>query len=481
MRRYKLLILSGLILLFKVGIAQEISIKLGKNNIPQNEFFTITVIVNNENLKNYSPFPEINGFIKKGISSSSSTNIINGQTSFSQSIVQNYAPKAQGKYTLSPFTMSINGIKINSNGTTITVGPPQQTKQKQYDPFSMDPFEDFFGRSNRPQEFVDVADDAFFSLETDKKNIFVGEGFNVSLSFYVSETNRAEMQFVSLPEQLGEILKKVKPANCWEENFSINEVIPEEVKIGNKRYRRYKLYEALFYPLNQEPVTFISVGLKMVKFKISKERGFFGHDRQQDFKTFYTKPLIIKVKNLPKHPLKDQVSVGQFRLREEISRSKIVTGESFNYSYIIEGEGNISSINKPAQENSKEFDIFDPNVRQNISRANGRVKGSKVFNYFVVPNEPGKFDFGNTFRWIYFDPVRAKYDTLVAKTQINVSGDSKKNVTISSNSGDEFYSIINKQSNRLIDMDTEDNYKSIANLLLLAMILITGVFIVKRK
>lgn len=480
MRRYKLLIFNVLFLFVNFGFGQEVSIKLGKNTIAQNELFTITVVINNENLRNYSPFPEINGFVKRGISSSSSTSIVNGQTSFSQSIVQNYSPKAQGKYTLPPFSMAINGTKINSNGTTINVEPPKQVKQ-QYDPFSMDPFEDFFGRPNTPQEFIDVKDDAFFSLETDKKSVYVGEGLNLSLAFYVAETNRAEMQFISLPEQLGEILKKVKPANCWEENFNINEVIPESIKIGNKKYAKYKLYEGLFYPLNLEPVTFISVGLKMVKYKISKQRGFFGHDKQQDFKTFFTKPLIVKVKNLPTHPLKDKVSVGQFRLKEEISRTKIITGEAFNYSFIIEGEGNIASINKPELENSKEFDIFDPNIRQNISRVNGRVKGNKIFNYFIVPNEPGNFQFSNFYKWIYFDPIRAKYDTLIPKSIVTITGESKKNIAISSNSSDDFYQLLSKQSNRLIDLDTEDNYKRIANIMLLAMIVLTGIFIVRRK
>ena len=78
-----------------------------------------------------------------------------------------------------------------------------------FDPFS-DPFDDFFDRNN--EEFYEVEADAFLNLSTDKKSVYVGEGFNTTLSFFVSESNVADMRFYELGKQLTEIIKKIKPA-----------------------------------------------------------------------------------------------------------------------------------------------------------------------------------------------------------------------------------------------------------------------------
>ena len=243
-----------------IGQAQDISIELGPGEIGSNQSYTIIITVKNDRLKSYDNFPEIDGFSKRGTSSSSSTNIINGQITSTQSVTMNYTPLREGTFTLAPFTMEINGEEISSDGATIKVGPPVQRRQRT-DPFHRDPFEDLFGRRTEPKEFVDVKEDAFLALSIDKDEVYLGEGFTSTLAFYVSESNRAPLQFYDLGRQVSEIVKKLKPANCWEENFNIENISGESVRIGGKDYTQYKIYRAAFYPLNLEPVVFPSVDL----------------------------------------------------------------------------------------------------------------------------------------------------------------------------------------------------------------------------
>ena len=96
--------------------AQQVSIQLGPDEIALNEPFTITITVENDQLRTYGQFPDIPGFSKRGTSSSSSTNIINGKVSSRQSIIQNYVADAEGTYQLEPFTMEINGKEVQSPG-----------------------------------------------------------------------------------------------------------------------------------------------------------------------------------------------------------------------------------------------------------------------------------------------------------------------------------------------------------------------------
>jgi len=220
--------------------AQQVSIQLGPDQIGFNQVFTITITVENEQLKSYEGFPEIPGFAKRGTSSSSSTNIVNGRVSSKQSMIQNYMPRAEGTYVIQPFTMEINGQQVNSPGKTVKVGPPVQ--QQTRDPFSTDPFDDFFNRRSEPQEFVDIEEDAFLALTTDKDEVYLGEGFTMTLAFYVAEENRAPLQFFEPAAQLAEILKEIKPSNCWEENFNIDNLNGEPVTLNNKGYSQYKIY-----------------------------------------------------------------------------------------------------------------------------------------------------------------------------------------------------------------------------------------------
>ena len=353
---------------------QDVSVRIGKKQIALNEYFTITVQVQNDRLKKYSGFPDITGFVKRGTSSSTSTNYVNGRMSSTQSITQNYQATSKGTFAVKPFTIMINAKEVKLEGFKIEVGEPMQRQARR------NPFDSFFGGTSQPTEFINVEADAFLALTSDKNEIYVGEGLTATLAFYVAESNRAEMRFHDLANQITEIVKVMKPANCWEENFTIDQIVGSPIMINNKKYTRYKIYQSTLYPLNVEDITFPTVGLEMVKYRVAKNPSFFGRNRQEDFETFYSKPKKIQVVDLPPHPLKNLVAVGSFRLKEQLDpKTKLSTGESFNYKFIIQGEGNISSVEPPQPTDDKNFDFYDPNVLQNVNRANGRVSGSKTF------------------------------------------------------------------------------------------------------
>ncbi len=462
--------------------AQEITVQLGNDEVGLNELFTITVTLKNGTIKNYTDFPEIDGFAKRGTSSSSKTNIINGQITSSQSIIQRYLPLEEGTYTLSSFTMKVNGKEISSGGKTIKITPPVERKRNSRRG-RFDPFSGFFGEdegSRRNTEFVDVKEDAFLALTTDKDEVYVGEGFTTTFAFYVADANRAPLQFYEAGKQLSKILKDLKPENCWEENFNIENIYGERVTINGKSYTRYKIYQAAFYPLNLEPVEFPSVPFEMIKYRVAKSPSFFGRDRKEDFKTFHTRPKTVRVKALPPHPLKDAVAVGEFQLDEKIDKTTVETGESFEYNFNIYGEGNIAGIPDLEIPNSKDLDVYPPNISQDVNRGAGRVTGSKKYSYFGIPNEPGDYNLKDYFSWVFFNPEKEKYDTLKASVKLNVTGESKKNVSISSSDLGSFYDNIDVASNKLEKLRDDNTAQVIANILIFAMLAAAGFLFFKK-
>ena len=463
----KFLFITGLCLLSFIGNAQDVFVELGPDKVPLNSTFTIKVTIRNGKLKTYSDFPTIEGFAKRGTSSSSNTNIVNGQISSSQSIIQRYLPLEEGSFTIPSFTIEVNGKSVSSEGKTVTITEPQQQRRNTR---RRNPFDNIFGNPTEEPDFVDVKEEAFLALTTDKSEVYLGEGFTMTFAFYVADANRAPLQFNEAGKQLSTILKELRPQNCWEENFNIENIFGERVTIGGANFTRYKIYQAAYFPLNLEPVHFKSVPFEMIKYKVARSPSFFGRDRQEDFKTFYSKEKTVIVKALPPHPLKDQVAVGKFSLDEKIDKASVETGSSFEYEFNIFGEGNIAGINDPEIPESKNLDFYPPNISQDVNRGNGRVSGSKKYSYFGIPNEPGKYDMKDYFSWVYFDPELAKYDTLTSEVLLNVTGESKKNVSISSTDLGSFYDAIDSESNKLQPLREGRAMQILANVLILAML-----------
>ncbi len=461
------------LLLFTAGYASaqdNIQVTLGPEEIGENQIWTITVTVNNDRLKNYDNFPDIDGFRKRGTSTQSQTSIVNGQVSSSQSIVMSYLPTKQGTFSVPSFKMKVNDHIISVAGKKVKVGAAAQNQQR--DPFrslfDRDPADDFFGRGET--EFVDIKEDALLALTTNKDEVYVGEGFTTTLSFLVADNNRAPMQFHDLGKQLATILKKLKPTNCWEENFNIENIEGELIQINGKGYTQYKIYQASFYPLNKQSIVFPSVGLEMIKFKVAKNPSFFGQNRQEDFKTFYSKNKTVKVKELPPHPLRESVAVGDYRLDEKIGATELETGQSVSYEFRVFGEGNISSVERPIINKDNAFDFYEPNVKQSINREKSRVSGTKSFSYFMIPKEPGTYNLANYFTWVFFNPNTKKYDTLQSKYTVNVKGESQKNQFIESTSLGSFYDRIDATGNTIRSSSTHDWTKIGFNIFIVLML-----------
>ncbi|MEM9328629.1 MAG: BatD family protein [Bacteroidota bacterium] len=463
-----------------VSLSQDVSISYNAQEVAVNQMFTITVSVANERLRNYSPFPEIEGFLKRGTSSSTSTSFVNGKMTSKQSITQNYQPTQEGTFVVPPFKITINGKEFSSDGFTVKVGPAAQQRRRQdaYDPF------DFFNnrqRSTEPQEFVNVEAEAFLALSTDKSEVYVGEGFTTTLAFYVAETNRADMRFYDLGKQITEIVKEIKPANTWEENFNIDNINGQPVSIQGKPYTQYKIFQAAYYPLNVDDIDFPSVGLKLIKYRVAKNPTFFGRNRQEDYETFHSRPKTVKVLRLPPHPLNESVAVGQFVLDESISSEQLETTQSFEYKFTLRGRGNISALEAPRIPENPNFDFYEPNIQQDIRRAQNVVSGVKTFSYYGIPNEPGTFPLGDIMRWIYFDPEREVYDTLRSELTVQVTGESRKNEYISSNDLGKFYDRIPFEDNQLRAVDSVPWWRYTANVVMATIILLSAVMLLKPQ
>ncbi|WP_185731327.1 BatD family protein [Larkinella rosea] len=434
------------------ALAQEpsIAIELGETDISIQRPFTISVIIQNSDSRPVINFPTIKGFIKKGTATSVSPVEINGKTVVSQVITQSYAAIRPGEYRLPPFELVVGETTIQSEEVIITVQPDATTA-----PVAS------------PPETI-AKNDVFLSLNTSKGSVYTGEGFSVKLSFFVAESYPFELTFYELEPQLQQILKTLRPANCWEENEGITDLSRHPVFFNGKQYAEYRIYQATFFPLNKQPIQLPSVSLKLLQFRPAAKPG---GERKKEIVSYTTRPLSVSVTPLPPHPLRDQVAVGQYRLIETSLRKNPAVGQSVQYNFRITGEGNIASLPAPVVPDSTTLDIFPPSEKEVINRSRGVVSGYKTFSYALIPRQNGNFPLATYFRWIYFNLKEQRYDTLRSAITLRVGGTAlSEGDTVRVSLPGSIYTGIEKVDSSEQPVNMQEVLRLVVNILLIGMI-----------
>lgn len=381
-------------------------IELSTNDFFIERPFAISLILPNSNSRPEIIFPTIPGLSKRAALTSTTTNEINGKEVITQIITQTYIALKPGSYPLAPFALSWNGIVVRSPGTVLTVRP-SATK-----PTALTASAAALALAGkmRPKLVLTASSPA----------VYTNEGVLLKLSFLVAENYPYELRFDALERQLTSIIRQVRPVNAWEESAGISELKPRTLTIGGQTVREYNLYQATFFPLNAQPILIPSVNLTVQQLKplVTATQS----TTQTEQLMFSSQPVRIAVRPLPLRASTDPVLVGRYHLAETLERTALSVGQSVRYDIRLEGEGNISAIQPPTLIDSKDFEVFPPDIQQTINRTGGLVTGQKTFRYFLVPKRNGAFALGNTFQWVYFDPTTARYDTLRSQLTVRVGG-----------------------------------------------------------
>lgn len=460
--------------------APQIRISLGKATFPVNEYYTISFSLAGAPLERHSAFPDLEGFKKSGKSSTTTTRIVNGLSSSELTITQRYAAYDEGEFEVRPFSMTVNGVVVRSGGATLTVGPQQAAAAAPAPGAApvapgIGLLDQLFGKP-KTQEYVEPRDNAFLALVPDKTIIFTGEGVHIGLYFYLTPADQGLLAFHDFAGQLPGILRQLRQPAAWEEPFDEQEIYPETVVAGGKTYLRYRLYEAEFYPLNAQPLVFPEVSLQMIKYRVAKKPEAGLDNRLAGYKTYRTTARTIAVRVLPAHPLRDQVPVGTYQLRETIDRTSFRTGQAFTYSFVVEGEGNLATINAPQPAARPGLEVYGPDVEQEITRQGGRVGGLKRFRYRLVPTKPSPVPLDSLFSLVVFNPATARYDTLRAEIAPQVSGAAQAGAAFHARPDDLFYEqVLASADNTLQPVDAYAAVRRYANLILGALLVLAGI------
>ena len=377
----------------------QASLLLGEKSFTLEENFSLSFVIKSANATVEAPsyrFPELPGLRKLGVSRSKATDIQNGEPVYTFTYSQYYQASTTGSLLIPPAEVIVNQQSLKTEGFALLVSPSEQKEEVVEE--SKAQIEDLF----KGQTSV------FLAVTSTQFQPFVGQGFTLKFSLFIPDDNATKYSFDRNEIQIPALIQKLRPKNCWEESFGLQEVKVSKVVYKNKKYTEYRFFQSSYFALDAKKITIPSLSLQLLK--------------NTEKVVFSSKPLVISPKELPNHPLKGKVPVGDFRLEESLTRSQVKTGDSLIYVSSVVGDGNSILWEEKLIESDYFLNFIPLGTQSSVYPYGDKMLGNKTEKILIIPSQPGKFALKSYFNWIFFNTRTAAYDTLRSAAVLDVSG-----------------------------------------------------------
>ena len=434
MKRITTLILC--LLLTAVTTAQSLTIQV-PDQVYVGDNFTVRYTVN-EQAKDFHG-PSFRGFsLISGPSTSSQTSMsfINGQMSrsVSTSFSYNLVADLEGTFTIDAASCMVDGKKITSPRKEIKVvkmsAAQQQQRQQQqaqqrqaYDPWAQ-----------QPQPAAKIDEKTLFARASiSKSNPYQGEQVIVTYKIY-TQIPISQFAIDKLPGNRG----------FWAEDLSVGQQIRQyEETVGDRHYqvaeiRRGALFAQESGKLSIEPLD-LNV-LAMVQQQRRRTGSIwdlfddpFFNTRQAVERPLKTNRINVTVRPLPTAPEGFSGAVGTFDAKGGLNISSVKANEAVTYKITISGRGNLMLIDAPSPDFPSVFEVYDPQIEDNIKKGTDGISGSRTYEWVLIPRSKGDYTIP-AFDFIYFEPESGQYITKrIPAQEIHVEkGDANSMANVSS-------------------------------------------------
>ncbi|HET6227469.1 MAG TPA: BatD family protein [Bacteroidia bacterium] len=391
----KLIILFVFILLgANQLLAQKLTIQTSSTNVAVGEPFQVTFSINGTGAE--MKVAHLNEFdVIQGPYNSSSMQVMNGVVTQSYSATYVISGRKEGKYTLGPATIVVNGNTIQSNTVAITVSKAGTNTNSGGQSSA--------GHPTKPEGDNNV----FISAITSKSKVYVGEEITLNYKLYFRVD--VENYLVSkLPAMDG----------CFVQEEPINPSATRQEIIDGKQYTVADIKKTYVIPQRSGKITIDPMEGDFVIRQPSTRRPqniwdqMMGGGYEEVKVKLRSKPVVIDVLPLPeeKKPEGFAGAVGNFSFKASLSKDKVKANDAINLTITLSGKGNLKLIDPPKVNFPEDFETYDPKVTQNLTTTNG-LGGSKTFDYLIIPRHEGDYKIDNL-NFSYFDPVKKEYVTL---------------------------------------------------------------------
>lgn len=378
--------------------------------VVQGERFRISYKVNSRDVMDFRApvIPSaLNILTGPTTSSSSSTQIINGQVTSSYTLTYTYTVVAteEGEYNLDGATIKAGGKQLVSNKLSIKVLPPDQTAPQQGGRQGQGGSQQ--NRSNTQSGEIGSSD-LFMIATVDKTTVYEQEALLLTYKVYAAPSVTLTSLSTKMPDLKG---------------FHVQEVELPQRKDWQMEHYNGRNYQTLLWcqyvlfpqhsgELEIPAATFEGVVSQPVETNDVFDF-FFNAGRYVDIKKeLPTRAIKINVKPLPSGKTSSFYGgVGEFSISSTINATELTANDAVTVRVILSGTGNLKLVKTPELKFPQDFDIYDPKVENKYTIKGGRQTGNKVYEYLAIPRHAGQYTIPSL-EFQYFDPKSGTYKTI---------------------------------------------------------------------
>lgn len=341
-------------------------------------------------------------------SQSSSIQIVNGNMSRSVQFGFTYILKAtkEGSFTIPSATVTVKGNTVQSNPVQIQVVKGQGGSSAAIGGGGND---DAAAVNETGSGFNDQ--DVIIKTYASKSSVYPGEAIVTTTKIYT----RIELDGISDVKS---------PDN---RDFLTQELPKENVNWGyenlnGKTYRVGTFDQRLLIPNKAGHLTVAATELEfLVRQRVQRQSNsvfdeFFDGGFRTIKKRVKSNTIAITVKPLPSNQPSSFTGVtGDISIDASISKAEAKTNDGLTYKITISGTGNHKLAEAPKIKFPGDFESYEPKITTNIVNSASGMKGSKVFEYLIIPRHAGTFTIPSV-EFTYFNPQTEQFKTLTAKS-----------------------------------------------------------------
>ena len=368
--------------------------------------------------------PDFEGFRVHGRSTSSQVSIVGGQMTSTNSYIYQLLPEKEGRFTIGPITVNVSGEVHRTEPIEIEVVAGSVVLRGRGRGVS--PFGSMSPRSRRAPS-VD-AGDVYLKAEVSKSSVYLGEEIIVTYRLY--------SRYVPLGPQIED---DPPLTGFWAEEVDLDDSdTAKRQTIDGEPYLVFPLKRRILFPTKTGE-------LEVPPLTLSTAFRLTSNDPFDSFFSRGSSPIVVRsapvkvdVKALPSAGRSREFAgaVGEFELTAELNREEVEAGDAVTLTLSIAGRGNLRTIESPTLPDTPGFRTFDPKTDETIRASHRGLRGSKQWEYVLVPESGGTKEIG-PWSFQYFDPAAGKYvDATAGPLTLRVSGSAAGAATPPSSRGE---------------------------------------------
>ena len=366
---------------------------LDKTRVRLGERFVLSVEISGEAARDYKEpsLPEMSDFARfQGSGSSQQLQIINGRASSSHKINFYFTATREGDVEIGPVKVESRGRMYPTQPINLSIGPSPTA-------------------GGDPSAATRPGDRELFVVATPhQKTAFQNEAVVITYKIY-TRLSVSSFSIKRLPEAAG----------FWVENYTLPQSPSTSTAIlSGRRYTVATIRKMAVFPTTAGKK---EIGPLQIKCQVRVRRrtrslfdDFFSRDLFGSSETLSVEsnPVELEILPLPEEekPPGFDGAVGRFSISTQVKSESSRANQVFSFRVAIEGQGNIQHLTEPRFELPQSFEIYPPEIEQELRHGALGVSGKKTYEYVAIPRRAGSFSL-EPIEISYFDPRDRTYKT----------------------------------------------------------------------